>query len=339
MRLNLNHALLVAPLLDHAARPHTHMSRAGVENAPKLRNLPNTLEGIYSNGRCMDLMDATFQDGQPVQMWTCFGGPNQRWQFNQGRVQTGANQCLDVPDGHRANGVRLQSWTCTEGNTNQAFEKVGNALRWVGQDMCVDITDGAMADGTFLQMWECDPNNPNQAFAGATVAISASPSAAPSPTRVPAPSPTPSTAAPTSASPADISPIIGKFGGLNLIDFDDFIACHEALAPHAQNLADAGASQNLPPILLGAIVLETSDGKPSIMPGGLAGLDAAGLWATYGQGTQIDAARDNLFAAARYLAALLQRHNQDVLAALHTYGGARPQFVETIAEWMAGAAD
>jgi hypothetical protein len=33
----------------------------------------------HLNGKCMDVSEGQFRNGQPVVAWSCNGGPNQRW--------------------------------------------------------------------------------------------------------------------------------------------------------------------------------------------------------------------------------------------------------------------
>ncbi|GAA2589013.1 hypothetical protein GCM10010435_79380 [Winogradskya consettensis] len=77
---------------------------------------------LRSLGKCLDVKDNLTTDGAAVQMWDCFGGPNQQWTYTAGHdlVNVASGKCLDIKDAATTNGAKLQIWTCT-GAANQKW--------------------------------------------------------------------------------------------------------------------------------------------------------------------------------------------------------------------------
>jgi hypothetical protein len=71
-------------------------------------------------GKCLEVAAGHTEDGTPVQMWNCHGGPNQRWQFLDGQFIGIANKCLDVAGGNTDAGTPIVLWRCT-GAPNQRW--------------------------------------------------------------------------------------------------------------------------------------------------------------------------------------------------------------------------
>ncbi|MGH3678402.1 MAG: RICIN domain-containing protein [Mycobacterium sp.] len=74
---------------------------------------------------CLDVEGFGTHDGARVELWSCSGGPNQKWYFlrpspNSGRpnpedfqVESAhSGKCLDVTGISSADGVGMQQWGC-----------------------------------------------------------------------------------------------------------------------------------------------------------------------------------------------------------------------------------
>lgn len=107
------------------------------------------------NGKCLDVANWRFEPGNPVIMWSCHGGANQRWQLTGGTVRTQNDQCLDVTWGATANGTPVQLATCS-GNAAQRWvlTPAGDLVN-PQSDKCLDIKDLNRADDARLQIWQC----------------------------------------------------------------------------------------------------------------------------------------------------------------------------------------
>ncbi|PUA82433.1 beta-1,3-glucanase family protein [Nocardioides currus] len=107
------------------------------------------------HGKCIDVPNWRFEDGQRLIVWSCTGGTNQRWQFVNGTVRTENNKCMDVAGGSTANGAPIQIANCS-GNPAQQFVLSGAGdLVNPQADKCVDIAEWNAADDALLQLWTC----------------------------------------------------------------------------------------------------------------------------------------------------------------------------------------
>ncbi|HLK00599.1 MAG TPA: arabinofuranosidase catalytic domain-containing protein [Streptosporangiaceae bacterium] len=71
-------------------------------------------------GSCMDITGANYNNGTPIQLYACWGGPNQQWQPVNGQlVNPASGKCLDDPGSNTANGTQLIIWACNGGSNQQ----------------------------------------------------------------------------------------------------------------------------------------------------------------------------------------------------------------------------
>ncbi|KAJ7157674.1 ricin B lectin domain-containing protein [Mycena crocata] len=82
---------------------------------------------IFGN-KCLDVPNGANALGTKLQIWTCSGGPNQKWVNTLGAQfqWSGTDKCIDLTDGRIANGTPLQLYTCSSGNTNQQWGSAPN---------------------------------------------------------------------------------------------------------------------------------------------------------------------------------------------------------------------
>ncbi|WP_435821015.1 serine/threonine protein kinase [Micromonospora musae] len=80
-------------------------------------------QSIRLAGRCMDVANASSDDGAVVQLTDCNGTPAQKFRLNEERqlVNVSSGKCLDVVDGRTENGAPVQQWTCDDTTDNQKW--------------------------------------------------------------------------------------------------------------------------------------------------------------------------------------------------------------------------
>lgn len=153
---------------------------AGIVSAgPASANLGNTsfINGISGN-MCLDAKnDATHSpstNGDPVQLWSCNGGTQQHWNFNEnvgsyGTVTNAASgKCLDATNdaSHNpgTNGDPVQLWTCNGGAQQQwklvLQANIPNTYALINLysyaqalDATSDATHNPGTDGDPAQLW------------------------------------------------------------------------------------------------------------------------------------------------------------------------------------------
>jgi len=78
-----------------------------------------------SSSLCMDVYRSNMADGTAVIQWTCTGGANQAWIYDDFsgtiRSMNDSHYCLDN-SGTYGNGAKMIIWTCTANNNNQRFK-------------------------------------------------------------------------------------------------------------------------------------------------------------------------------------------------------------------------
>jgi streptogrisin C len=107
------------------------------------------------NGLCIDVPNADFSDGVPLQMWGCNGSAAQKWTFVNGTLQTSNNKCMDVAWGSTANGAIIQIANCSGNPAQQFVLSAAGDLVNPQANKCVDIKDWNGDWGAALQIWDC----------------------------------------------------------------------------------------------------------------------------------------------------------------------------------------
>ncbi|PRY38716.1 beta-1,3-glucanase family protein [Umezawaea tangerina] len=120
-------------------------------------NPPPTGNSIVSDwhGKCIDVPNWNFNDGQRLIVWNCTGGTNQKWQFVDGTLRTENNKCMDVAWGSTANGAAVQIATCSGNPAQQWVLSGAGDLVNPQANKCVDIADWNPNNDAVLQTWEC----------------------------------------------------------------------------------------------------------------------------------------------------------------------------------------
>ena len=117
--------------------------------------------------------------GNPMQIWTCKGTPNQIWYAHYMRTTDGvpeleirnewSNQCLDARNHGRRNGTVVQQWPCQAGvSVNQlwyagvkpselsfmGFVPISNASTLGVSGPVLDVRNSSPKNGTPIQLWQ-----------------------------------------------------------------------------------------------------------------------------------------------------------------------------------------
>jgi hypothetical protein len=116
------------------------------------------LRGVGA-GRCLDVPNQSTQAGTRLQIWDCWGGPNQQWTRTATGELTvysgGSQRCLDAEGNGTSNGTAVIIWTC-HGGANQRWNVNGNGSITSAQSgLCLDVSGASTANGAAVQLWSC----------------------------------------------------------------------------------------------------------------------------------------------------------------------------------------
>jgi hypothetical protein len=123
-----------------------------------------------ADGKCLDAaLSANVLPGDKIQVWDCWGGGNQHWDFancniNGCEVVNQLDQmCLDA-ESHNltSNGDKVQLWPCT-GGLNQYWTSgeprpdfSGWSLVNAADGKCLDAdANNIYTNGATVQLWDC----------------------------------------------------------------------------------------------------------------------------------------------------------------------------------------
>ncbi len=136
------------------------------------------------SGRCVDVTNASHNDGTRVQLYTCNKQTNQAWTYTSNRqLRVYGDMCLDAAGS--GNGAAVQIYTC-HSQTNQQWNVNSNGtISGVQSGRCLDVW--STANGAQIQLYDCHGQT-NQQFRLVPLGGSTPP---PSPTGSPTPTPTP----------------------------------------------------------------------------------------------------------------------------------------------------
>src|SRR5262249_36842610 len=127
------------------------------------------VELVTASGKCIDVPNQNFVDGQAVQLYDCNGTDAQKWTYDPVTQLLHAKQndkCLDARAYGTANGTVAQIWACNAGATNQRWQQGSSGFRPSHvANKCLDVSAGGTANGTKIQLWDCQSGNTNQRFA------------------------------------------------------------------------------------------------------------------------------------------------------------------------------
>jgi hypothetical protein len=112
------------------------------------------------SGRCLDVYDAHWGNGTPLNIWDCHGGTNQNWTVSSdGEFIAYGDKCLDVP-GNPGNGTRVVVWDCNGGDNQKWDLKEDGTIRARASGLCLDVM-GSTNNGAAVGVYACN-GGPNQ---------------------------------------------------------------------------------------------------------------------------------------------------------------------------------
>jgi poly(hydroxyalkanoate) depolymerase family esterase len=112
------------------------------------------------SGRCVDVPNATHNNGTRVQLYDCNGQTNQQWTYTSNKQLTVyGNVCLDAAGS--ANGSAIQIYSCN-GQANQQWNVNANGtITGVQSGRCLDVW--GTGNGQQIQLYDCN-GQANQKF-------------------------------------------------------------------------------------------------------------------------------------------------------------------------------
>ncbi|GAA2677983.1 MULTISPECIES: beta-1,3-glucanase family protein [Actinosynnema] len=124
---------------------------------------PGSKTSIVSDwhGKCVDVPNWNFADGQRLIVWDCTGGTNQKFEWTGGQLKTDNNMCVDVAWGSSTNGAAVQLAACSGNGAQQWVLSGAGDLVNPQSNKCLDIPAETPGNDAVLQLWEC-LGNPNQ---------------------------------------------------------------------------------------------------------------------------------------------------------------------------------
>jgi len=124
----------------------------------------------YHAGRCLDVKNASFDEGADVEQKTCGSVTSQLWQVrllsSDGVVISNVNsgKCLAIGKGAISKGARAVQQNCG-GRTNETWnlKRVGNTFHIIPSQstLCLEVADQSRKDGARIRLVDCS-NASNQ---------------------------------------------------------------------------------------------------------------------------------------------------------------------------------
>ncbi|GAB3444693.1 endo-1,4-beta-xylanase [Actinophytocola sediminis] len=116
--------------------------------------------------RCVDVPNATTNNGTQVQLWDCHGQSNQLWSYTSSNELTVyGSKCLGASGRGTTNGTAVVIWDC-DGDSNQQWNLNANGTITNAQSgLCLDAVGSGTANGTRIQLYSCTAGT-NQQWTG-----------------------------------------------------------------------------------------------------------------------------------------------------------------------------
>jgi len=108
--------------------------------------------------KCADVPDNTIVNGTQPQLFTCVGGGNQTWTYNNATKQVivYGNKCLDAYGNGKVDNTKVTIWDC-HGADNQKWNLNPNGtITGVASGLCLDAFNNGITNGTKLVLWTCN---------------------------------------------------------------------------------------------------------------------------------------------------------------------------------------
>jgi hypothetical protein len=124
--------------------------------APTGTHAAATIIGTDS-GKCLDVPNAHYTNGQTVDISTCNGSSEQAWTYTSTGELTidSGHYCLEVYNSATADNSEVDIWTCNNSNTQEWTWSINTTLVGINSGKCLDVVNGGTTDGTPLQIYDC----------------------------------------------------------------------------------------------------------------------------------------------------------------------------------------
>ncbi|MEU4446130.1 PHB depolymerase family esterase [Actinosynnema sp. NPDC050801] len=118
-----------------------------------------TLRAV-SAGKCLDVPGQTTTAGTRLQIWDCWGGPNQQWTATAAgelTVYSGStSRCLDAEGGGSTAGTAVIIWSC-HGGVNQKWRlNADGSVTGTQSGLCLEVANAGTANGSPVRLWTCN---------------------------------------------------------------------------------------------------------------------------------------------------------------------------------------
>lgn len=127
------------------------------------------------SGKCVDVEGASRRAGGNVQLYSCNGGANQKWEFiglgnGQYAIRSqNSGMVLDVESDSRRDGANVQQYPWN-GGANQRWRSQGPNNNFqlvnVGSGKCLDVANGSTANNANIIQWDCRGGSSQRWYVG-----------------------------------------------------------------------------------------------------------------------------------------------------------------------------
>ncbi len=148
------------PLLPPGATPTP--TTPGPTASPTPTAPPGTASEIVGtqSGKCIDVTNASHNNGTRVQLYTCNKQTNQAWTYTSNRqLRVYGDMCLDAAGS--GNGAAVQIYACHSQNNQQWNVNSNGTISGVQSGRCLDVW--STANGAQIQLYDCHGQT-NQQF-------------------------------------------------------------------------------------------------------------------------------------------------------------------------------
>ncbi len=122
-------------------------------------NAASEIVGVQS-GRCIDVPNASRNNGTRVQLYDCNRQSNQSWTYTSNKqLRVYGDRCLDAAGS--GNGAAVQIYSCHSGTNQQWNINANGTISGVQSGRCLDVW--STANGAQVQLYDCH-GQPNQRF-------------------------------------------------------------------------------------------------------------------------------------------------------------------------------
>ncbi|MEU7041705.1 ricin-type beta-trefoil lectin domain protein [Streptomyces varsoviensis] len=110
---------------------------------------------IGSGGKCVDIKDASVENGAAVRAWTCNGSAAQDFELTDRQLKV-LGKCVDVPDAKGTNGAVVQLYTCNDTNAQEWLDRGDGSLYNPVSGRCLDLPQNNTDNGTRFTVHDCN---------------------------------------------------------------------------------------------------------------------------------------------------------------------------------------